>query len=910
MEIPPPPYLIDGKIDFSHYSPQQLKELRSSIDPRTFPLNHQALLAALELLERQTESGVPADPRFEGRLTPLDGIRGWYQAKRRRSGLYGSGAIEVQQSGVILRGWQRTWLGNPLQAEAVVASEEIRNVTQEGNIVRFEYGRRFRPKRVEFALPSDEQAQALTDLLPKTASTGFEKRWTDLRSFNESVRLVSKRTWVTPTLVAANIAVFIALAAVARLPGNFPLQLLLNWGANYAPLTVNGQWWRLVTALFLHLNLLHLLLNMWALWNVGRLAERLFGSGPLLLLYLCSGVLASLTSVAWDPGHASVGASGAIFGVFGAFLAFLMHPRTQVPSAVFKPYWLSTLAFVLFNLISGALQTGVDNAAHVGGLASGLVLGWMLARPMTVEARAHWPLRQASVAAAFSLIIGLAAVWQITGLGAQLTVPEQYFRTHAWFVTGEAQNLRSWQEFLTRSGAGTLSDADFGNHFDADIVPFWKSSSERLEKENQTLSGEQRAFAMQTEQYAKLRYRWAQTIVVAAHTREPYMMEQATDLAKQTDLAVARLERMELRASMDHRPHSLSSSSLVVHVRQLFSPTRSQCVEAPGVIYPPAAATDSKLDGPGARYAAGCRAQRLFLSGDYATLDKEFNAAASRPIDLPDGGSTLSGLVGGLSDLFTYGQMNGPDAFGRTSDWRRSVPHSINADLVEVLLFETWAWSARGHATANEVTAQAWSTFAHRTEMAAAGLSELAPRAGSNPLWYQLSLDVGLDQGLKVDQLRAIFDQGKAKFPEYLPLYSRMLRILMPRWLGSYAQVDEFIEEQAASFRTDADPLAYERWYARLYWLYGVQEGDRTNIFQDAKAHWSTMKRGFDELHKRYAGSDSVFNAYGKYACIARDPIIYGGIRSELRRRPAASIWSTDVSMESCDRALVDLHTN
>src|SRR5262249_35096391 len=155
--------------------------------------------------------------------------------------------------------------------------------------------------------------------------------------------------------------------------GGFDPQEYANWGANIGPMTLGGQWGRLLTATFVHANLAHVLLNMWALWNIGRLTERLFGRWLLLLVYCASGALASLASVIWNPTVASIGASGAIFGLFGAFFAFLAKPDTLVPGSVIRTHWLSTAVFVIYSLFNGFLSEGIDNAAHVGGLLAGFV---------------------------------------------------------------------------------------------------------------------------------------------------------------------------------------------------------------------------------------------------------------------------------------------------------------------------------------------------------------------------------------------------------------------------------------------------------------------------------------------------------------------------------------------------------
>jgi membrane associated rhomboid family serine protease len=359
----------DGSIDFSTYSVEQLRELQYSIDPQAFPENSRRLLEALA--GKQTPITQPQRPvdAVVGRFTSNDGLLGWLQAKWRRSPVYGIGSIEIGSSEIVLSAWQRTWLGAGVETLVAFPISALRNAMQDGTSIRFEIKRPYRPAvRILFQPESLQQTGRLLNKLPGVQTEGFLKRWSAIREFNEKLGALGGRPWVTPIIVAINVVVFAAMAVATKKLGQFTTPELLQWGANFGPLTVNGQWWRLLTALFIHLSLLHILLNMWALWNVGRLSERLFGGGTLLFLYAFAGVLASLTSIAWDPSLSSVGASGAIFGLFGALLAFLIRQRHQVPPTIVRKHWISTATFVLFNLVSGALQPGIDNTAHVGEL--------------------------------------------------------------------------------------------------------------------------------------------------------------------------------------------------------------------------------------------------------------------------------------------------------------------------------------------------------------------------------------------------------------------------------------------------------------------------------------------------------------------------------------------------------------
>jgi len=116
----------DGIIDFTRYSDAQLEELKYTIDPRTSPLSCAHLTAELE--RRAAAGAASANDACPGRFTARDGARGWLRALRRRSPVYGSGAIECENAAVVLRGWRRTWLGVPYQDEVRLPLEGIRNV--------------------------------------------------------------------------------------------------------------------------------------------------------------------------------------------------------------------------------------------------------------------------------------------------------------------------------------------------------------------------------------------------------------------------------------------------------------------------------------------------------------------------------------------------------------------------------------------------------------------------------------------------------------------------------------------------------------------------------------------------------------------------------------------------------------
>jgi membrane associated rhomboid family serine protease/Tfp pilus assembly protein PilF len=195
------------------------------------------------------------------------------------------------------------------------------------------------------------------------------------------MRRQSSSMAITQAIFGINVAVFVAmtLAGVSMLD-NPSGQDLVRWGANFGPLTVSGQWWRLLTCVFIHGGLLHIAFNMWCLWDLGRLAESVYGHWTFAAVYLISGLAASLASVVWNPVILSVGASGAIFGIAGALIASFYLGEFSLPRAAMTGMLRSVVLFVGYNLFFGAVIARTDNAAHIGGLVMGLFLGALIAK--------------------------------------------------------------------------------------------------------------------------------------------------------------------------------------------------------------------------------------------------------------------------------------------------------------------------------------------------------------------------------------------------------------------------------------------------------------------------------------------------------------------------------------------------
>jgi membrane associated rhomboid family serine protease len=194
-----------------------------------------------------------------------------------------------------------------------------------------------------------------------------------------SVRHHESTITLTQIIFGINAAVFLGMALASQTILDFPVPQLVRWGGNVGALTISGEWWRLVTNVFVHAGIIHIAFNMWCLWYLGALAESLYGAWTYGCIYLVCGIGASLASAAWHPYVPSVGASGAIFGLAGALFTAIKLGEFSVSRSELSGTLRSLGAFVVYNLIFGFAISGVDNAAHIGGLVTGAIVGAVIA---------------------------------------------------------------------------------------------------------------------------------------------------------------------------------------------------------------------------------------------------------------------------------------------------------------------------------------------------------------------------------------------------------------------------------------------------------------------------------------------------------------------------------------------------
>ena len=351
---------------------------------------------------------------------------------------------------------------------------------------------------------------------------------------------------VTRALVVANALIFALLALLCMNPMQIPSDLLIRMGGNFAPLVQKDEPWRLFTALFLHGGLLHVGLNMWALHQAGQVVERLYGRAGFAVLYLVAGLLGNLASLWWKPGPVSVGASGAIFGVYGALLAYLVLQRGSVPNEIFREMRAGTLGFIGYSLFAGFSIPGIDNAAHLGGLLCGLVMGAALAQPVVAPEPVSWRSPRALGGVALSIALGAGLWWSAPQSVRRFEVDSAYTQALQRFSVDEQELLREQAALLEALRQKRLSDSAALDKLEHDLIPRWERAITQLGW-RQVPAGQE----MQRDElvhYAQTRRDALQAMVQGFETRQPLWFERSRSLQLQADNI---LLQMRLRRSLE-----------------------------------------------------------------------------------------------------------------------------------------------------------------------------------------------------------------------------------------------------------------------------------------------------------------------------------------------------------------------
>jgi rhomboid protease GluP len=336
----------------------------------------------------------------------------------------------------------------------------------------------------------------------------------------------------TSGLIAANLLVFAAMLAQGAGLWHTDNAVQLAWGANFGPATKDGEWWRLGSALFLHFGLAHLALNMLALWDGGRLVERMFGHARFLAIFFTAGLSGNLLSlIAQGDRAVSGGASGAVFGVYGALLAYLWLERRQLQAGEFRPLFLGAALFTAINIALGFQVTGIDNAAHIGGLTAGILSGAALASPLVPgeSRRRRWrPLP--------AMILALA----VLALTANIPAPRYRWSEElqarggiGQFLGADARLSARWGAIIGQARRQGMSFDELAGRLEAEVTSPYEDSFEQLARLHLSPAAPSAPALAALREYAEIRRDAARALVEALRANDPERIREALELARE-----------------------------------------------------------------------------------------------------------------------------------------------------------------------------------------------------------------------------------------------------------------------------------------------------------------------------------------------------------------------------------------
>lgn len=268
----------------------------------------------------------------------------------------------------------------------------------------------------------------------------------------------------TRMIVIANVAVFGVMVARGVSFVNPDGLTLLDWGANFGPLTMNGQWWRLFTYMFLHFGIVHIGMNMWVLWGLARLVERLVGRVGFCIAYIVSGIAGGIASLAWNPASISAGASGAVFGTAGALLGFVVLRRDTIPDDARMRMLKSMAKFLMLNLVVGMSVPQIDMAAHAGGFVGGVVCGLILSQPLSPGILALRKFKNLIAVMAAGIMLPLAIV-------ALPQAPPDIKAEMQRLSLVEKEIYDKFNEYQDEATKGLIDHVEFADRVESNILP-------------------------------------------------------------------------------------------------------------------------------------------------------------------------------------------------------------------------------------------------------------------------------------------------------------------------------------------------------------------------------------------------------------------------------------------------------
>jgi membrane associated rhomboid family serine protease len=353
------------------------------------------------------------------------------------------------------------------------------------------------------------------------------------QQFYDALRARTAHTIATPALIALNVLVF-AFMLVGTGSLSDP-QTLIGWGASFGPLTTNGDWWRLLTAIFVHAGPIHLLVTIASLMTIGFILERAVGPLALAAVYVASGLIANVVSL-WSAPALSVtlGSSGAVLGVYGLLVASLTwtiysRPEGSVPMTTVKRIATAAAIFALFNMLTDYIV----GTGELAGFSTGMIAGLIVARGIT---RARPPVQRAGLVMGLTLTIAIVTVAPVRGI---LDVRTEV----AQVVAVEERTAGAYNKAVTQFRKGSIGSADLVATIDQSIMPELHAARARL----QALRGvprEHRRLIGDAEQFLQLREESWRRRSDALGDSDPDMLREADRAEQAATSAYQRIKSM------------------------------------------------------------------------------------------------------------------------------------------------------------------------------------------------------------------------------------------------------------------------------------------------------------------------------------------------------------------------------
>jgi membrane associated rhomboid family serine protease len=316
--------------------------------------------------------------------------------------------------------------------------------------------------------------------------------WRELEPFREALRERTKIAPVTPVIAIINVLVFLGIVFYPQLADPDPL---ISWGASFGPRTANGEWWRLITTLFVHANVVTLVVNLLAFVPLGLMLERIVGPLAFAAVYLTGGLFSSLFSLSVFPVEVSAGSAGAVAGVYAFMMAVTLwgvsqRPRLVLPLLPFKGLAICGGLFVVYSWLTGAA------AVVVVGFSAGLMTGLIVSRGVNTQ---RTPNVRMAATVATMLCIAIVTAVPLRGI-------TDARRDIAAVMETEENTAAAFKAALEDYTAGRMTDKALAGVIDQVIVPEIQYVSQRLSLVDKAMvPQDQLPLITQAEEYLQLR---------------------------------------------------------------------------------------------------------------------------------------------------------------------------------------------------------------------------------------------------------------------------------------------------------------------------------------------------------------------------------------------------------------------